>query len=162
MIKRWEGVLVPYSPFELPWKGYVMKQRCVIFLAALFCAWSLTAAVAPGQNILVNGDFEAEQMDFPPFWTATNRDIAGYESTIGPQSTGAVILKAPEGEKVSVSIRQLGLSLVAGETYKISAWVKTNDSQQNHGVFVHNSGWFSEWAVNGWKRAIAGNALSRL
>ncbi len=151
-----EGVFSssPYLPLELsPGKGLkVMKQkRCVIFLAALLSAWSLTAAVAPGQNILVNGDFEAEQMDFPPFWTATNRDIAGYESTIGPQSTGAVIMKAPEGEKVSVSIRQQGLSLVAGETYKVSAWVKTNAFRSNHyGVIVHNSGWFSEQGVRQW------------
>ena len=113
--------------------------------------------MAPGQNLLINGELDAEQMDFPPFWTATNREVATYEPTVGPESTGAVILKAPAGEKASVSVRQQGLKLVAGETYKISAWVKTNAFSSGHyGVILHNSGWFSSQGLREWPETTDG------
>ncbi len=130
----------------------VMKRKIgLLCMTVMLSAWAALAAVAPGQNLLINGELDAEQMDFPPFWTATNREVATYEPTVGPESTGAVILKAPAGEKASVSVRQQGLKLVAGETYKISAWVKTNAFSSGHyGVILHNSGWFSSQGLREW------------
>lgn len=78
-----------------------MKRKIgLLCMTVMLSAWAALAAVAPGQNLLINSNY-AEQMDFLPFWTATNREVATYEPTVGPESTGAVILKAPAGEKAS-------------------------------------------------------------
>lgn len=60
-----------------------------------------------------------------------------------------------------MSVRQQGLKLVAGETYKISAWVKTNAFSSGHyGVILHNSGWFSSQGLREWPETTDGYALN--
>ena len=44
----------------------------------------------------------------------------------------------------TVSVRQQGMTLVAGETYKLSAYIKTKGFKSRYaGLIVHNSGWTS-------------------
>ncbi|MFA6725004.1 MAG: carbohydrate binding domain-containing protein, partial [Lentisphaeria bacterium] len=120
----------------------------------------LVAAVEPGQNILLNADFEAEQMDFPPLWSQSDETVVFFEASSGPESTGAVIFRSPADTPNSASVRQLDHELVAGETYTISAWVKTKDFKCSHyGVIVHNTGWteakgLTKWPADsdGWQR----------
>ena len=40
--------------------------------AAVFSAGFAIAAVKPGENLLLNGRLEADQVDFPPFWKSNS------------------------------------------------------------------------------------------
>lgn len=119
--------------------------RALVASALLVWAGLAVAAVKPGENLLINGVFEAEQLDFPAFWQKGG-DHTGFNPTGGPGNTGAVVFSNPdETEGISSTCRQYDLQIVAGETYKISAYVKTRGFKSSHcGIIVHNNGWLKE------------------
>ena len=97
----------------------------LIGIAAL--SLSVHAAVAEGENLLVNGSFDAEQVAFPEFWSPSNSRNVVYQRTGGPAGKKpAVLLQADSAHPGETSVRQQGLTLVAGETYKLSAYIKTH------------------------------------
>ncbi len=106
------------------------------------------AAVEPGENLLINGSFETEQLGFPMFWQKGG-DNTSYDPTGGPESTGAVVFSNPDGlEGVRATCRQHDLHILAGETYRMSARVRTEGFSSGHcGVIVHNSGWHEEAGI---------------
>ena len=117
-------------------------------VVVLFSALAASAAVAPGENLILNGNFEAEQLEFPQFWEQGSKSMVSYNPTGGPDSSPAIIFSNPEQLKGVATVRQFGLRLVAGETYKMSAWVKTNGFESGHcGVIAHNTGWYSSQGV---------------
>jgi hypothetical protein len=107
---------------------------------------SAPAAVAEGENLLVNGSFDAEQVAFPEFWSPSNSKHVVYQRTGGPAGKKpAVVLQGEGTNPGEASVRQQGLTLVAGETYKLSAYIKTKGFQsRNAGLIVHNGGWFND------------------
>ncbi len=83
---------------------------------------SVQGAVAEGENLLINGGFDAEQVDFPEFWSPSSAKNVFYDRVGGPQGKKpAVVLKNDGNTPGTASLRQQGLTLVAGETYKLSA-----------------------------------------
>ena len=106
------------------------------------------AAVEPGDNLLINGSFETEQLGFPMFWQKGG-DHTSYDPTGGPDGAAAVVFSNPDGlEGVRSTCRQHDLRVLAGETYKLSAWVNTEGFSSGHcGVIVHNSGWRKEAGI---------------
>lgn len=104
------------------------------------------AAVVAGENLLINGTFDAEQVDFPEFWTPSSSKSVIYLRTGGPEGKkAAVSLKTDGAVPGEASVRQQGLTLVAGGTYRLSAYIKTKGfKSRNAGVIVHNSGWVSD------------------
>ncbi|MDD3544428.1 MAG: hypothetical protein PHG96_03605 [Kiritimatiellae bacterium] len=124
------------------------KKLCLLLFGALTGAMVVNAAVGPGENLILNGNLEAEQLEFPQFWSQNPKRLVSYNPTGGPDSVGAVIFSNPEQVSGVASARHHGLRLVAGETYKMSVWVKTNGFESGHcGVIVHNSGWISSQGV---------------
>ena len=121
-----------------------MRNR-LILSTLIVSASVVCAAVKPGENILINGAFEAEQLDFPMFWEKGGSQT-GFDPTGGPGNTGAVVFSNPEGlEGVRSTCRQHDQQIIAGETYKMSAYVKTTGFKSGHcGVIVHNNGWHKE------------------
>ena len=121
-----------------------MLKRLV---ASILFVWAsvVVAAVEPGENLLINGAFEAEQLDFPMFWQKGGAHT-DFSPTGGPENTGAVVFSNPEGlEGVRSTCRQHDQQIIAGETYKISAYIKTQGFKSGHcGVIVHNNGWYKE------------------
>ncbi len=103
------------------------------------------AEVKLGQSILFNGVFEEEQLDFPMFWLKGGSQI-GFYPTGGPDNTGAVVFSNPEAaDGVRSTCRQHDQQIVAGEIYKISAYVRTTGFKGGRGgIIVHNNGWHSE------------------
>ncbi len=110
---------------------------------------SVAGAVAEGENLLINGRFDAEQVDFPEFWSPSSAKNVFYDRVGGPDGKmPAVVLKADGSVPGTASLRQQGLTLVAGETYKFSAYVKTKGFQcRAGGLIVHNSGWISATGI---------------
>jgi hypothetical protein len=106
------------------------------------------AAVKPGENLVINGAFETDQLGFPTFWEKGG-DHTGFEPTGGPEGTGAVVFSNPEGlEGVRSTCRQHDQQIIAGETYKISAYVRTRGFKSGHcGVIVHDNGWYKESGI---------------
>ncbi|MDD4872746.1 MAG: hypothetical protein PHR77_19510, partial [Kiritimatiellae bacterium] len=113
---------------------------------AVILASSVNAAVSEGENLLMNGTFDAEQVDFPEFWNPSSTKNVVYHRAGGPGGKKASIVLKNDGILPgSVSARQGGLTLVAGETYKLSAYVKTKGfNSRNGGLIIHNSGWFND------------------
>lgn len=133
--------------------------RLLILPLLLVSASVVGAAIKPGENLLINGAFEGEQLSFPMFWAAGG-DHTAFNPTGGPGNTGAVVFSNPKGLKGARSTcRQHDLQLVAGETYKMSAYIKTAGFKSGHyGVIVHDNGWHNEFGLksfpentNGWQ-----------
>lgn len=122
-----------------------MKPFLVLLAIATL---SLSTPLANGgENLLVNGSLDAEQVPFPEFWTpsSSTRGVA-YQRTGGPGGQKpAIVLRGDGGGTGQVSVRQLGMILVAGETYRLSAYIKTKGfKSRNAGLIIHNAGWTSD------------------
>ena len=103
------------------------------------------SGVAPGELIL-NGNFEAEAVGTR---SSGNRvqNMVSYNPTGGPDSSPAIIFQSRTTQR-RCHCAAVGLRLVAGETYKMSAWIKTNGFESGHcGVIAHNTGWYSSRGV---------------
>lgn len=111
----------------------------------LFCSsitLSFFTVAAENENLLCNGNLEAEQVDFPEFWTPSSSGGISYTRTGGSDGKKAVVTLNGTGKGGEISIRQYGLKLAAGETYRISAYVKTKGFKcKRAGFVVHNDGW---------------------
>ncbi len=126
-----------------------MLKRLVVPILLIWASVAI-AAVKPGENLLVNGAFESEQLNFPPFWQKGG-DHTGFNPTGGPGGSGAVIFGNPDGEADAASnCRQYDLQIVAGETYRLSAYIKTRGFKSSHcGVIIHDNGWYKESGIRG-------------
>ncbi|NLS95237.1 MAG: hypothetical protein GXX96_24025 [Planctomycetaceae bacterium] len=126
-----------------------MKPFLALLGAAVLSA-SLQGAVTEGENLLINGGFDAEQVDFPEFWSPSSARNVVYDRSGGPDGKkAAVILKSDDPNSATVSLRQQGMTLVAGETYKLSALIKTKAFKcRSGGLIVHNSGWISATGIS--------------
>jgi hypothetical protein len=102
-------------------------------------------SVAEGENLLMNGGFDAEQVDFPEFWTPSLSKNVSYHRAGGPGGKKAsIVLRNDDVTPVAANVRQQGMTLVAGETYKLSGYIKTKGFKSRYaGLVIHNSGWTS-------------------
>lgn len=122
----------------------------LMFLGVAILSLPAFAAVGEGENLVVNGRFDAEQVVFPEFWTpSSSTKGVVYQRTGGPEGRmPTVVLQGDGGGTRQVSVRQQGLVLVAGETYKLSAYVKTKGfKSRNAGAILHNAGWTSDTGI---------------
>ena len=112
-------------------------------IAMLSC--STEGAVAEGENLLINGSFNAEQIDFPEFWNSSSAKDVLYNRVGGPEGKKpSIVLKNDRATGDTVSLRQQGMTLVTGETYKLSAYIKTRGFKSGYaGLVIHNGGWTS-------------------
>ena len=118
----------------------------------------LQAAVTPGENILVNGEFAMEDinqltgldMKSPQFWgpTGATQNINILDKNV-PAGKRIVQFIAPTGGKSDeVTLRQMDMTLVPGGKYRITAMVKTTGFKSPHcGITVYNSGWAEELGI---------------
>ncbi len=130
-----------------------------ILVPVILLGWAsvVVAEVKPGENLLINGAFETEQLGFPMFWQKGG-DHTSFSPTGGPEDTGAVVFSNPEGlEGVRSTCRQHDQKIVAGETYKMSVYVKTQGFKSRHcGVIVHNNGWYKENGIKSFPESTDG------
>ena len=73
---------------------------------------SLEGAVAEGENLLINGGFDAEEADFPEFWSPSSDKNVIYRRAGGPEGKKpSVVLKSDGARPGTVSLRQQGMTL---------------------------------------------------
>ncbi len=120
-------------------------KRFLALLGIAILASSVEGAVTEGENLLINGGFDAEQVDFPEFWSPSSAKNVIYHRAGGPGGKKAsIVLKNDGTTPGTVSMRQQGMTLVAGETYRLSGRIKTKGFKSRYaGLIVHNSGWIS-------------------
>jgi hypothetical protein len=121
-------------------------KKVFVLLGVTLVSAATHAAVAAGENLLINGAFDAEQVDFPEFWSPSSSKNVLYLRTGGPEGKkAALVLKSDGTAAGEASARQQGLTLVAGGTYKLSAFIRTKGfKSRNAGLIVHNSGWIND------------------
>lgn len=126
-----------------------MMKHCYFVFGFALLAVAVQGAVTAQENLLLNGAFDAEQVDFPAFWSASSTTNVSYQRTGGPEGRQpAIALRSDGTAPGSVSVRQQGLTLVAGESYRLSAWIKTKGFHcRGGGLIVHNSGWLSALGI---------------
>ena len=106
-------------------------KKLLFLLVLIFTVGGLLAEVAPGENILINGVFDADEIDQatglptqnPTFWSATGalKNIS-FSLKNAPAGKGIVKFEAPDGlTSPEVTMRQMDLTLVPGGKYRISA-----------------------------------------
>ena len=65
---------------------------------------AVQGAVAEGENLLINGRFDAEQVDFPEFWSPSSARNVFYDRAGGPEGKKpAVVLKGDGAAPGTVS-----------------------------------------------------------
>ena len=105
--------------------------------------WS---TVQPGENLITNGIFQSDRSDTPPngWYAEYEGQYLGYHSNGGPEN-GPYVSITNFGDTPTIGetvLRQQGLSMVAGERYHVSVWVRTVDFSSPHsGVIIGNHGW---------------------
>ena len=116
----------------------------------LFIVVESAAAVIQGENILLNGRFEADQRDIPPFWSPDKVELLECHPSGGPQpGTGYISLRlGNDGGTSSTSIRQAGHKLVEGGRYRLSAYVRTRGfNAASAGIAIASAGWLKDARV---------------
>ncbi len=120
---------------------------------ALFvsCATTQTPAAeeTSENNLILNPNLEADQVDFPPFWSSQGSSkYFSYSSAGGPKGKPYIRFSSKERMTDEISIRQYGVVLKAGERYKLSAMIRTKDFKSGHAGFgVANNGWNNEIGI---------------
>ena len=102
-----------------------------------------------GENILINGRLEADQTEFPLFWTYNlpTKHLT-WEPRGGPNGLPCLTVRFAETQKGEFSIRQTSMKLMTNGHYRLTAKVRTrNFSSQNFGVVMIDTGWYHAWGV---------------
>lgn len=112
---------------------------------AVAVALRVHAGVGPSDNLLLNGRFDADQVELPFYWYSPNvPQVISVHSSDGPGGLPFVRFAAPQG-KVSwreSCLRQRGIELVSNGIYRISAWVRTRGFRAaSSGIGIANTGW---------------------
>ncbi|MCQ2396823.1 MAG: hypothetical protein MJ106_03895 [Lentisphaeria bacterium] len=120
-------------------------RNTILFFLAFFCGAMLFGAVAPGTNILANGELKTDRTDTPPLYWGATEQTGNVEFCLsgGPEDKPYIRFSSTSADKpATTTYRQLDLKLVAGEPYKLSAWIKATNFKCNvRGVSICNTGW---------------------
>ena len=103
------------------------------------------AEVRPADNLLLNGRFDADQLELPLYWYSPNvPQVISAHSSDGPDGLPFVRFAAPRGKVCwrESCLRQRGIELVSNGLYRISAWVRTKGFRATtSGIGIANTGW---------------------
>lgn len=138
--------MLNFNTIELTPESTTMK-RLLFTLIFLISSALLLAKVAPGENILHNGELVTARSDTPPkSWEMVGSGAEKYLefcTSGGPEDKCYVRVMNSAGiPDVAVSLRHWHIILVAGEKYKLSCWIKTTDlKSRSAGVIICNNNW---------------------
>jgi len=113
----------------------------------------IRAEVESADNLLLNGRFDADQMELPLYWYSPNvPQVISAHASGGPDGLPFVRFAAPSG-RVSwreSCLRQRGVELVSNGTYRISAWVRAKGFKAaTSGIGIANTGWTDSCILDG-------------
>ena len=129
-----------------------MKFICRALAGAVLFTVAL-AGNAAGENLVVNGRFEADQTLLPLYWLHPERAKVGetvfFEQDRGPKGIPCVRYVNAGPKEESFGFRQIGYTLVEGARYRLSAQIRTKGFKGKGSVYVLTQGWTAEAGISG-------------
>jgi len=111
------------------------------------------AAVRMGENMIVNGRLELEQVEIPLHWEPSASAQVGkdmfYESSGGPNGIPCARFVNNGDKPKSFILRQYRYTLVPGAKYRLSAQIRTRGFSGDGGLLVVNAGWRKTVGITG-------------
>lgn len=98
---------------------------CMLLTISPICAGIAGARVSVGENILLNGRLEADQLPFPQYWNAREGTVR-YLRDGGPDGLAAIRI-AP-GRRTEVGVSQMGLQTASNGLYRIRLRYRAQDA----------------------------------
>ena len=129
------------------------KRTIAIALSVVGVSVAIRAD-GPAKNLLLNGKFEADQVDVPTYWRSSDAEgalkILSCRPSGGPNGIPSVRFFNKPGSKLqSITLRQYDLTLVKGGRYRLSAWVRTKDLKaKRFGILAVNARWLGSVGIN--------------
>ena len=113
-------------------------MKCFAFAVVLCAVFVPVAhgAVEKGENLLLNGALEADQVEWPSGWRRSRVEALTYQASGGPNGRGCVSFFSKSKDAIGDEIGtwQTGYILVPGGKYKISALVRTRGFSGKQGA----------------------------
>ena len=129
-----------------------MTARIAVTVLVAAATVLARAQVKVGENILVNGALEADQVDFPQGWTffPTRMVRPEWNPTGGPDGMPCVTFTHDgDGPSGNRQMRQMGIRLSPKGRYRLSAWVRPRDGfrAERFWLLAVNHGWHAARGV---------------
>jgi hypothetical protein len=123
----------------------LLTPPVIVILLCWVDSARVEGASVEAENLLIDGRFDADQVDFPEFWSRSSATDVVFDRVGGPEGrTASIGLRGEGAVSGTVSVRQQDLTLVPGETYKLSGYIRTKGFRsRSAGLIVHNAGWLS-------------------
>ncbi len=127
--------------------------------------WSLLAATTvlmaqDGGNLAFNGDFKQTAFGHAYGWMCPPAPYTTYHATGGPDGLPYVAMRQGDDDTYENKLRMKYITLVPGEPYRISAWIRTKDFSAKRGeLLLVNNPWYKEVGIkkfpattDGWQK----------
>ena len=129
-----------------------------VFLSLLAMSAGLFAQ--NNDNLAFNGDFRQTAFGHACGWICPPAPYTTYHETGGPDGLPYVAMRQGDDDDYENKLRLKYLTLVPGEQYRISAWVRTKDFSAKRGeLLLVNSPWYKETGIkkfppttDGWQK----------
>lgn len=110
----------------------------IAFIGCFAVSVNADAEVNPGENLLLNGALEADQVEWPSGWRRNRNAALAYLPSGGPDGRGCVSFSSKSRNDVvdEIGTWQTGYSLAPDGKYKISALVCTKGFSSVRGRVV--------------------------
>ena len=135
----------------------MMKQSHIL--------WSLLAATTvlmaqDSANLAFNGDFKQTAFGHAYGWMCPPAPYTTYHATGGPAGLPYVAMRQGDDDAYENKLRMKYITLVPGEPYRISAWIRTKDFSAKRGeLLLVNNPWYKEVGIkkfpattDGWQK----------
>ena len=127
--------------------------------------WSLLAATTvlmaqDNANLAFNGDFKQTAFGHAYGWMCPPAPYTTYHATGGPDGLPYVAMQQGDDDTYENKLRMKYITLVPGEPYRISAWIRTKDFSAKRGeLLLVNNPWYKEVGIkkfpattDGWQK----------
>ena len=120
-----------------------MEKRILILLVALCAVIGLIAQ--DGQNLILNGNFSELKDGKPDYWTSSPEPFSVFHKGGGPNGMNYLSMCDTGTNGYENKVRVKFLTLVPGESYRLSAMIRTTNFTAKRGdLLVIDFGWFHE------------------
>ena len=135
-----------------------MMKHYSVFLSLLAMSTGLWAQ--NGDNLAFNGDFRQTAFGHAYGWICPPAPYTTYHETGGPDGLPYVAMRQGDDDTYENKLRMKYITLVPGERYRISAWIRTKDFSARRGeLLLVNNPWYKEAGIkkfpattDGWQK----------
>ena len=135
-----------------------MMRHCHVIWSLLIATTVLMAQ--DGKNLAFNGNFRQTAFGHVYGWICPPVPYTTYHATGGPDGLPYVAMRQGDDDSYENKLRLKYITLVPGERYRISAWIRTKDFSAKRGeLLLVNNPWHKEAGIkkfpattDGWQK----------